>query len=779
MISSFIVISADNRLHYIVDGIEKCRPQNASTITNISTGKIVKTDLGYTYEYQIFGKHPNEKELKPFSYLIANQLAAFRNACGIPKKDTVNIFFLENLLTQNDLYNNSTWIEELEKVFNESDPHFCLFRVAFVYDIEKPYNVNAQIDCDVLEALLSEHKLSIQNGFQRYIFYIDNQKFGAAALCLSKEDQDLKLPRILMDFMMLVSNSNNKYNVMQAIDSPTERTNCFSIGYAESMYYYPDVERYFIHADSRELQRRFLTDEDETNDDTSNAAMDVEKYPFGLYARQDKLAAIYEDVPFSVDINLYPLTADKTIDDCVVALKEYILNKRKKECEAFGKAEEERIESVKCDLEKINKDIDEIAQNEDESDEDFTKRKQIQQEKRKGLEKELESIEEGIVSLVEQFEANLPRYIDRTTIYQDICVAEDADSTKENEEQEYRELLKLIVSKEFLDFVREDDSASTKDTSEEKVKDLNTQKVPSEKSFWRCIIDWIKSLWRRLIKRHRGTEDEGNSENKDEVMDASTAQKSGTDYITTIKEQLKLKADFKNFKEVVADIQNWYNDENEYCENFKLTDHSNHYYPLIDLPKLKEEYNKTYQQRVLKVINLWQNSRDKTKSTLTDAIRKEAEKYTKQNFLYIDWNKPFSFVSKLDATDNMPDICNRLQNRADPFVDFNQPEATDRNIFFRYMYSDRPNFEDEFVNIMKHRIENSNQISAICSSHIESKICFMEILPMDNQVLENLILKKKNGDYTPFEEGKVEEYPGGATVESPGDAVHEVDFGDQ
>jgi hypothetical protein len=55
----------------------------------------------------------------------------------------------------------------------------------------------------------------------------------------------------------------------------------------------------------------------------------------------------------------------------------------------------------------------------------------------------------------------------------------------------------------------------------------------------------------------------------------------------------------------------------------------------------------------------------------------------------------------------------------------------------------------------------------------------MEILPMDNQVLENLILKKKNGDCTPFEEGKVEEYPGGATVESPGDAVHEVDFGDQ
>jgi hypothetical protein len=745
-----------------VDGIEKCRPQNASTTTNISTGKIVKGDSGYQYHYQIFDQRSDENDSNPLSYIIANQLAAFRNAYGIPQKDLVNIFFLENLLTQDDLNNDNGWIDELEKVYEESDPYFCLFRVAFVYDIEKPYNVNAQIDCDVLETLLSEHKQSIQHGFQRYLFYIDNQKFGAAALCLSKEEHDLKLPRILMDFMMLVSNANDKYNVMQAINHPTVRTNCFSIGYAESMYYYPDVERYFTHADNKELLQCFLNDPDETNEDISMVAMDVEKYPFGLYARQDKLAKIYEDVPFSEDINQYPLTADKKIDDCVVMLKECIYKKREKECAAFQQAEEDRIEGVRSDLEKITHELENIGQNEGESEEDFTKRKQELQAKKESLKQDLVSLEEGLVGKIDQFAPKFPAYINRATIYQDLCVADDADASAKEGEQRYDALIHSIVSKEFLDFVRENDAlVSPVEPVNDRVDSNNQKKAKG--CFLGLLIEAVKLLWNRLRGRKNVVHEEVADSKEDAPVAPITAQ-NGIEAILMIREQLKLKQAHKSFKEQVATMQEECKVEDEACDNFKLTDHTNHYYPLIDVDKLKAEYNKTSQQRRTHVISQWKNSRNKTKTTLVDSAKKETEKYTRQNFRYIDWDNPFSFVSRLEATDNMPDVCNKLQNRADPFVNFNQTSAIDQNIIFKYMYSNRPKFEQEF-NTMRPHLENSTDVVAFRSSHIESKICFMEILPMDDQVLNNLILKKKNGEDAPFEVGGPEDMQEGESSE--------------
>lgn len=49
--SAFIVISIQNHLHQIVDGIEKYRPQNHDVTTFISTGKLVKKDDNFFYEY--------------------------------------------------------------------------------------------------------------------------------------------------------------------------------------------------------------------------------------------------------------------------------------------------------------------------------------------------------------------------------------------------------------------------------------------------------------------------------------------------------------------------------------------------------------------------------------------------------------------------------------------------------------------------------------------------------------------------------------------------------
>lgn len=47
--AAFIVISTDNKLHHLVDGIEKCRPRNPHVETYISTGKIIRSESGNTH----------------------------------------------------------------------------------------------------------------------------------------------------------------------------------------------------------------------------------------------------------------------------------------------------------------------------------------------------------------------------------------------------------------------------------------------------------------------------------------------------------------------------------------------------------------------------------------------------------------------------------------------------------------------------------------------------------------------------------------------------------
>jgi hypothetical protein len=725
----FIVISADNRLHYLVDGIEKCRPQNPSTITNISTGKIIKGDSGYVYKYRVFSEQVQGDDSRTLSDLISNQLAAFRTGCNIPAQDSVNIFLLENILTEDDLNVSNSWVEEFKEVYRVSDKYFCLFRVAVTYDPEQPADVTRQVDDSVFRRLVEEHKNAIrdEDGFQRYLFYIGNQKFGAAALSLAKKEHDLKLPRILMDFMMLVSDTTGRYNIMQSIDKPSVKTNCFSIGYAESMYYYPDVERYYVHADNRDLLLRLLTDEDEKEGDIGENAMDIEKYPFGLRKRQRRLAPIYEDVPFSERTGNHPLSADKKIDDCIVLLKKYIDSERAAEIEEFSKSEQQEIGDLEAKIEQA-------THQEEESGEDLYDLKQKLQEKK-------EALEEKLKEKLSQFEPECPKYVDRNTIYEDVA-CEDGP-TEEDASQYYNALIAFVLSKRFLDFVRN----SAHSTAETEIE--TNQTVPGEDDTprkKRCLLSrlfgWFKSLWRN--PQNSDTAEGGYDEENESEETDNRAVSEGTTCILTIREQLRLKEKFQNFKREVYAIECEYDEEVMYCNDFKLTDHLNHYYHLIDLPKLKSEHASTSEQRISNAIKAWRDKGYLSKSLLVDSVKRKATEYTKR-FSFIRWEEPFSFVSKLDAKGNMPSICNQLQRRADPFANYNPSVATNPNIVFRYMYSDRPDFDKEFNDDMKPDIDNSNYISAFQSSHIESKICFMEILPMDDDVLKCLILKDNSG----------------------------------
>ena len=93
----FIVISADDRLHYLVDGIKKCHSLNPDD-ASFYTGKIIKTEKGYIYDYTISGLGDSKKSADSFRNMLLNQLAQIRSEYSISVNDLVNIFFLENPL---------------------------------------------------------------------------------------------------------------------------------------------------------------------------------------------------------------------------------------------------------------------------------------------------------------------------------------------------------------------------------------------------------------------------------------------------------------------------------------------------------------------------------------------------------------------------------------------------------------------------------------------------------------------------------------------------------
>lgn len=739
--AAFIVISADNRLHYLVDGIEKCRPLNPSVVTDVSTGKILKSENGcYTYEYKIHGEGSNKNAVRSLSELLSNQLAAFRLAHSIPKDQLVNIFFLENPLTESDYDETKLWIEEFDKVYDNgkgSDTAFCLYRIIFSYCHETPTDVCSQIDCQVLKSIIEQHRNNKTDcdKFQSYIFYIDNQKSDAAATCLSKEDHDLKMPRFLLDFMMLISNPQDSYNVLAAINGTTNDVKCFSVGYGESMYYFPDVVEYYKHADKRDLYNKYLNDEDETGEDRSKKAMDVDKRPFGLKKRLIRLKKIYGDVPFNERIESYDDTADRIIDSNIVLLKEYIVKEREQEIEDFLSSED--IKSRNERISKLEHDISALIQAEDESIESFESRRSELKEKKKSEEKELQRI-------ISEFHPQCPTYIDRKTIYLKLCGITDEEEIEKASvacRDHYNKLVDFVLTTKFLQFVQklEDEKENATTPLEENNSSISTNNgLENNPGCLGRIMFWEKNTPSVSLPHIVNTSTDNN---------VKQANPNVLDLITEISEQRKLKKLYRSFKSEVGRIQSVFETEKSFCENFKLKSHTNHYFPLICLKKLKEQQIQDYKSRISDIIASWRGEDVPTRASLDTINDQKSSKHT-QKYRFIDWAAPFSFIESLPIS-RLSEICNHLQMKAAPFVNYNLTQDLKDNRIIRALFSDRPTFKDEFSE-MKSQIENGNEISVSVSSHIASKICFMEFLPMDDMVIDNLVDLQENNDSERF-----------------------------
>lgn len=682
--SAFVVISAHERLNSIVDGIVKNRPLNFAVHTVISTGKLLTVGEKAFYEYTSTVKDSSSnKESHNFEDLLKNQLAHLRKDALLGDR-ILNVFLLENPHTIEE-DENVDWIYNcLKDVYSNglgSDSNIQLFRVCFSYNIEKPENVALQIP----KTLLLKRKEVLSDDIPQRIFYLDNQDKHGAALCKNKESHDLMISRMLVDWMMLLSNENDSYGMMNAIQSDT---NFFALGYAEYFYYYDDVYRYFKLANQRDLLEYMLN---EGNDEHNNS-LDIEKEPLGLIERRKRLSKIYDKVPFTEDIELYPLSIDKKIDDIVISFKTSIVKCKEKALEEARKEDEEDwIKQCKQDT---------------------------------TTENNISLCKPEIGPKEELVNKTYPDYIDRCIIYTNSLLLDDNDDPTLNNEKiliyqdKYNNLLSFIQGQIFKTYL-----------SSINIQDEKPAEIVQEKQEKGCLF-WFLNLFG---KKNKDITIVDNIEKKEQTFNLKAILQP----LNEIKRLLNERNLYLDFKLKVDNILEQHKDLTVEINCFKLTKHCKSVDSMIDLRLLKEHQSSLKTSNLISIIDNWK-SVSKEEQTINNLFNSQKE-YTESqvlNYQFINWNNPFSFIK--DKTNELSNLGNQLLVHSSVFANYNVIRDSLENLTCIHLYSDC----EEYINPFSNRqvdMKNKNSIQAIKSNHIASKISMIQVLKMDEEAWCGLV----------------------------------------
>ena len=683
--SAFVVISAHERLNSIVDGIVKNRPLNPSIHTVISTGKLLTDSESAYYEYTSTVKDTSTKRRShDFEDLLKNQLAHLRRD-ALLRDRILNVFLLENPHTVEE-DNNVDWIYNcLKDVYSNglgSDSNIQLFRICFSYNIEEPENVALQIP----KVLLQKRKEALSDDIPQKIFYLDNQDKHGAALCKDKDSHDLMISRMLVDWMMLLSNENDSYNMMNAIQSDTK---IFTLGYAEYFYYYEDIYNYFHLANKHDLLEYMLY---EGNDELNNS-LDIEKEPLGLIDRKKRLSNIYEEVPLSEDIELYPMSIDKIIDDIIVSFKSSIERCKEKALEEARIIDEENwLKQQKLETNNDNNPL--LCKPEIGPEEELVRQK-------------------------------YPDYIDRRIIYTKSMIMEENDVPGINDkilssyQKNYDNILSFIQSQTFKLFL------SSADTNGEA-----TKTIVQEKSTKGCLF-WILNLF-------------ANKEDKIITDEIINNKEIGVNDIKKILQPLndirKLQNErnkYLTFKQNVNVLLKKKEELDSDIKNFKLTKHCKTVDIMIDL-KLLKDYQKSLRKKNLEIILEKWNTAEKEKRTKKYLSDCQIDYTNLQvlNYQFVDWSKPFQFIK--DKTSKLSQLGDKLLNYSSVFANYNVIRDSLENLTCIHLYSDSEEYVGPFYN-RQIDIRNKDSIQAIKSNHIASKIAMIQIFQMDEEAWNGLV----------------------------------------
>lgn len=681
--SAFLVISTTEKLNWIVDGIVECRPQNPNVSTYIGTGKLENRKEGtyYIHNYSVKDElNKDEEKATDLQELIANQFAHFRKESGV--KDNLQIFLLDNPIDQESLAYSQKIYDAIDNyVISQHFENNCsLTRILFSYDVSQPCNVCSQVVPDLLRSIIQ----TAADKERIHICYIDNQDRNGAAMALSQEAHNLMLPRMLCDFMMLMSSSNSQYNIRNAVHNDTR---IFSLGYGECMYYFPDVKRYFEYAYQRDIRRYMLTHAKPDID-----SLDYDKYPIGIEERVKRLKPIYLDVPFDAQITDYPQSIDKQIDDVIVALHDSIVSvkeqameiAKKKDAETTAKKRKEMLE---------NGETDEVVEVTTEQD---------------------------------KVEKKYPNYIDRNSIY-NLCLVEKTQDEQfdDNEpcvkaRKEYLHLIDFVQDREFKQFVFPDafvTNSTSKNAKSNIVADTDSLQSQEERKGCNIFARWFKK------KQHKETV----------TIDQDNTTKSLLEQINSITGLLKQKEQYRSLCAFEESLQKEVEQQENNMNDFCLTSHCASYGSLIDVEKLKEYQSQTSAVHINTIIKNWECLETKkcNLSALYNETKAECNRELAE-FTYIHWDSPAPFVKK-DI--NIEIVCSDLKDRSIPWVNSLVVRAEQENNTTFTFYADNEKW---------YQAANDKQVDLPCgttmekSTHISSKIVIFQILQWDEHIIDGL-----------------------------------------
>ena len=686
--SAFIVISTSDKLNWIVDGIVKCRPQNPSTLTHIATGKICHREdaLYYDHTYSVDSTN-SSNSAEDLSSLLANQMAQFRRATEL--QEELQIFTLENPIDAENLGCCNMVYEALgEAIDKRSETNCHITRILFSYDVSDPCNVVKQ----VLSPVLSNYLTCAQNSkYATKICYVDNQDRCCAAISTSKEKHNLMLPRMLADLMMLISSGNSAYNVRNAI---VNDQNIFSIGYAECMYYFDDVKRYYEYAYNAEMRNQILNYKNDEN------SLDYNQKPLGVSQRVQRLYPIYRDVPFSENISseIASKSHDKKIDDIIRSLKEYIIRMKEQAMEdAIAKDEQLTIEKRK--------------ESEDNGDENF----------------------EDILVTENQDRVNreYPDYIDREIVYNQWLIVSSADDSFEEvsscvyNRKQYYTLLDFIQKSKFKQYLLSLTSVPTSNNTDNTIDSNNYNAHLENHSGCNIFARFFKKASNQVLE---------------DVIDETTSQESCVPISQSILEQIrqiptlqKEKEQYKALCDFEKKIESELEEYRALKEEFKLTTHASSYDNLIDKKSLKKTQEESSNIHFSSIIQNWFALEEGKQDLqhLYETMQSECD-YELEPYHYIHWDSPAPFVKK---NIDIERLSQRLLRGSLPLVNTETHRATKENLTSVYYYFDREEWESRIANeLIKLPIDTMHQLS----THIESKYAIFQILQWEEDIINGL-----------------------------------------
>lgn len=680
--SAFLVISTTEKLNWIVDGIIECRPQNPTVSTYIGTGKLEKRKDEKTYYIHNYsakdGVNKDEEQATDLQELIANQFAHFRKESGVT--DNLQIFLLDNPIDKESLAYSQKIYDAIDNyVISQHFENNCsLTCILFSYDVSQPYNVCSQVVPDILRSIIQ----TAADKERVHICYIDNQDRNGAAMALSAEEHNLMLPRMLCDFMMLMSSANSQYNIRNAVHNDTR---IFSLGYGECMYYFPDVKRYFEYAYRRDIRRYMLAHNKPDID-----SLDYDKYPIGIAERVERLKPIYLDVPFDEKITDYPQSIDKQIDDVIVALHDSIVSikeqamedAKKKDAEATAKKRKEMLENGETD-----------------------------------------EVDVEVTAEQDKVEKKYPDYIDRNSIYH-LCLVEKMpdDQFEDNEtcvkaREKYLRLIEFVQDREFKQFVFQGTNSANKSV-------VDTDSLQSQEERKGC------NIFARWFKKEQPQE---NAPAPIEQNSTDTDVKSPLEQIISISNLLKQKEQYQSLKAFEKSLQKEIEQQEKNMRDFSLTSHCASYGSLIDVEKLKAYQAQTSAVHIDAVIKQWESLEAKKRnlSALYDENKTECN-HELADFTYIHWDSSAPFVKK-DI--DIEAVCTDLKDHSIPWVNSLVVRAEQENNTTFTFYTD---CEQWYQAVDNKQVELPYGTTMEKSTHISSKMAIFQILQWDEHIIEGL-----------------------------------------